>query len=65
MSYIAVVLRLNMSTYHAFKCFCNLVYQSDILFANYCFDTRRVTSGLMVDKQFLHHFQPPGDEKIP
>jgi len=42
MSYIAVLLRLNMSTYHAFKCFCNLVYTSDILFSNYCFDTKRV-----------------------
>lgn len=33
---------MNMSTYHAFKTFCNLIFSSDILFANYCFDTKRV-----------------------
>lgn len=44
MSYIAVTLRMNMSTYETFKCFCNLVYSSDILFSNYTFDCAKVGS---------------------
>lgn len=44
MSYIAIALRINMSTYHAFKAFVNLIFSSNLLYANYTFDTRKVVS---------------------
>jgi len=42
MSFIAIALRMNMSTYHAFKAFVNLIFSSNLLYANYTFDTRKV-----------------------
>ena len=42
MASIAIALRMNMSTYHAFKAFVNLIFSSNLLYANYTFDTRKV-----------------------
>lgn len=42
MAFIAIALRMNMSTYHAFKALVNLIFSSNLLYANYTFDTRKV-----------------------
>lgn len=49
MSYIAVILRMNMSTYHTFKAFCSLLYVSDILFANFTFNTAKVSAAHQIN----------------
>ena len=42
MEVIAIVLRLNMSSADTFRCFCSLIYNSEILYAYFTRDLKVV-----------------------
>ena len=65
MAYIAVGLRMNMSTFNSFKALCGLLYGSDFLYATYTFDTAKVLTRLTLAKQVLRSIRSTLRTELP